>query len=169
MLSTFLFWFLSIVAIAAAIGTISARNPVFSALSLVLNMFALAGLYLTLQAEFIAVIQVMVYAGAIMVLFLFVIMLLNLGSDTKDAIASKLQMGLSIIAGGGFVLMMTRIFMIELDLTKKQSELMNGKAEKIGEWLLKDYVFPFEMISVILLASLVGAILIAKKSKTKSV
>lgn len=165
MLSTFLFWFLSVIAIAAAIGTITARNPVFSALSLVLNFFALAGLYLTLQAEFIAVIQVMVYAGAIMVLFLFVIMLLNLSSDSKDAIASKLQMGLAVIAGGGFVLMMTRIFMIQLEPNKKQSALMNGKVEKIGEWLLKDYVFPFEIISVILLASLVGAILIAKKYK----
>lgn len=166
MLSTFLFWFLSVIAIAAAIGTITARNPVFSALSLVLNFFALAGLYLTLQAEFIAVIQVMVYAGAIMVLFLFVIMLLNLGSDSKDAIASRMQMGLAVIAGGGFVLMMTRIFMIQLEPNKKQSTLMNGKAEKIGEWLLKDYVFPFEIISVILLASLVGAILIAKKYKS---
>lgn len=165
MLTIFLFWFLSVVAIAAALGTIISRNPIFSALSLVLNMFALAGLYLTLQAEFIAVVQIMVYAGAIMVLFLFVIMLLNLGSETKDINPSRLQQGLAIILGGGFLLMMIRIFMIQLAPTKRQSEFMNGKVEKIGEWLMKDYVFPFEMISVILLASLIGAILIAKKYK----
>ena len=80
-LQTILFWFFAILGIGGGVGLIFNRNPVYSALSLILNFFSLSGLYLSLNAEFLAAIQILVYAGAIMVLFLFVIMLLNLSEE----------------------------------------------------------------------------------------
>src|SRR5690606_30798831 len=99
MIAQFLFFFLAVVALAAAVGMLVSRNPVASALWLVLNLFCVAGLYLTMNAEFIGVVQVLVYAGVIMVLFLFVIMLLNLAElpalalfDWKRALGFLLAM-----------------------------------------------------------------------------
>ncbi|MCB9230793.1 MAG: NADH-quinone oxidoreductase subunit J [Bacteroidia bacterium] len=160
-LQTALFWIFSILGIAGGIGLVINRNPVYSALSLILNFFSLAGLYLSLQAEFLAVIQVLVYAGAIMVLFLFVIMLLNL-SDEPRVEGFDIARGASFLLAIGFVAEML-IILKDVVLPSSPEKFTYGKVESIGNLLMTNYLFPFEVISVVLVASLIGAIVIAKK------
>lgn len=143
------------------------RNPVYAALSLILNFFSIAGLFLSLQAEFIAIIQVLVYAGAIMVLFLFVIMLLNL-SNEQGVTQFDAKRGLAFLLGLAFLGEMLYVFRSFSEKTFADenghfSDFDFGKVEPIGEQLMTSYLLPFEMISVILLAALIGAIAVARK------
>lgn len=160
-----LFLTLAVAAVTSAILMITRRNPVTSALYLVFNFFVIAVLYLMLRAQFIAVIQITVYAGAIMVLFLFVIMLLNLG---EDKLAKwKLTSAKSIAALLGVALLI-EILYFAISFTSsspmpRKAESM-GTIEAIGQVLFSKYVFPFEMTSILLLAAIVGAILLAKKN-----
>lgn len=166
MLAPLLFFFLAVVAIAAAVGMVVSRNPVTSALWLVLNLFCVAGLYLTLNAEFIAVIQVLVYAGAIMVLFLFVIMLLNLAElpsaqtfDWKRALGFVLAMGvlaqLVYVVARGFDLLPVAV--------EPEQAAVTGSALAIGTELFTRYVLPLEIIGILLLVATIGAVMIAKR------
>ncbi|MCZ2356161.1 MAG: NADH-quinone oxidoreductase subunit J [Bacteroidia bacterium] len=159
-----LFWVLSLFGLAGGFGLILSRNPMYSVLFLVLNMFCIAGLYLLLEAEFLAIIQLIVYAGAIMVLFLFVVMLLNLGKEDPTESKFDITKGLAFILGIAFLGEMLYILTgvsksIKTDITPFEF----GKVELIGRSLMSSYLFPFEMISVILLAALMGAIVIARK------
>ncbi|MGH2568312.1 MAG: NADH-quinone oxidoreductase subunit J family protein [Bacteroidota bacterium] len=145
---------------------ITRRNPVFAALYLILNLFCLAGIYLTLHAQFIAVIQVLVYAGAIMVLFLFVIMLLNLGDEQR--LTEKISARKIFAAGLSFGLLMEVIYIIGfVDLTMPQGDFARGvdigTVEYIGKELFTTFLFPFEVTSILLLAAIVGAVVLAKK------
>ena len=137
------------------------RSPIYSALSLILNFFSLAGLYLSLSAEFLAAIQILVYAGAIMVLFLFVIMLLNLQRENV-VIKFDARRGLAFILGLAFVAEMMYVFRSFAD-TPATGDFEFGKTEAIGRELMTNFLFPFEMISVILIAALIGAIVVARK------
>ncbi|MEM1126977.1 MAG: NADH-quinone oxidoreductase subunit J [Bacteroidota bacterium] len=166
MVTQFMFFLLATVAIAAALGTLIARNPVNSALWLILNLFCIAGLYLTLNAQFIGVIQVLVYAGAIMVLFLFVIMLLNLSELPRPADANpKLVAGFS----AGVVLMALLVYAIAsgfdaLPEPVALPELVeNGSPKAIARELFTVYALPFEMIGILLLVATIGAVMLAKK------
>ena len=165
-LETILFFSLSLLAIASAIMMITRRNPINSALYLIMNFFSISGLYLLLKAQFIAIIQVLVYMGAIMVLFLFVIMLLNLQDEKKlkeqysykkitAVLLSILLFGLlGITIFFGFAGKMTAI-------SDKAEQF--GTAEYIGSELFTNYSFPFELASFLLLAAIVGAVVLAKK------
>ncbi len=158
------FWLFAILGIAGGIGLITQKNPVMAALSLILNFFSIAGLYLSLQAEFLAVIQILVYAGAIMVLFLFVIMLLNLQDEQNQRF--DVTKGLAFLLGLGFLGEM--IYVFNSFMGKSVSGAFSlGKVEPIGMQMMTNYLFPFEMISVVLLAALIGAIVIAKKHSYK--
>ncbi len=165
-LEQLLFYTLGTVAIGSGILVVTRRNPVMSALSLVLNFFCLAGLYLTLNAQFIAVVQIIVYAGAIMVLFLFVIMLLNLRDDRilPDGLSIR-----KIIGGGvafGLLLQVLYILMNASDgFPQKDVALAvsTGTVEVIGVQLFTTFLFPFEITSLLLTAAIVGAVLLAKK------
>jgi NADH-quinone oxidoreductase subunit J len=163
-LELILFLVLAVAAIASAILMITRRNPVTSALYLVFNFFIIAVLYLFLRAQFIAIIQITVYAGAIMVLFLFVIMLLNLGDD--KLLKWKLTSGKSVAAILGVAMLLEILYFITgLNSTvgiSPKSESM-GTVESIGKVLFNNYLFPFEMTSILLLAAIVGAILLSKK------
>lgn len=161
-----LFSFLGALVIVSSIGTVWARNPVTSALFLALNFFALGGIYLLLEAQFIAVVQVIVYAGAIMVLFLFTIMLLNL--DDERALREKfdLQKGFGILLGGALLVELLYILGLHVNLPEKTpllppSEI--GQAKSIGRELITTFLFPFEIVSVLLLLAIIGAIVLAKK------
>ncbi len=164
-LQVWLFLILGIGAIATAIGTITRRNPVAAAMNLVAHFFMLSGLYLTLQAQFVAVVQILVYAGAIMVLVVFVIMLLNVGTEEhmheKFSLTKILGVGLS----SAFVLMMVWAFMDKPSSFTAISPkaLSLGTTENIGNVLFGQYLFPFEVISLLLLAALVGAVILAKR------
>ena len=159
-----LFWVFSILGIAGAIGLVLNRNPVYSALSLILNFFSIAGLYLTLQAEFLAVIQILVYAGAIMVLFLFVIMLLNLSNEPKTKPFTLATVATAIL-GVAFVVEMLIAFTGVGGTSESlmESEFAYSSTETIGQLMMTNFLFPFEMISVVLIAALIGAIVIAKR------
>ncbi|MEM6766226.1 MAG: NADH-quinone oxidoreductase subunit J [Bacteroidota bacterium] len=158
---TLLFWFFAILGIGGGVGLIFNRNPVYSALCLILNFFSISGLYLSLSAEFLAAIQVLVYAGAIMVLFLFVIMLLNL-SEEKGILDITPTRLLSLLLGIALVVELLYVFREFADDSVKGA-FQYGKVEPLGQMLMTEYLFPFEMISVILLSALIGAILIARK------
>lgn len=169
MLSTILFYVLSALGIAGGIGMVLHRSPIYSVLFLILNFFCIGGLFLTLQAEFHAVIQIIVYAGAIMVLFLFVIMLLNLSAEPKEDKPFDWKRGAAAIIGLAFAAEL--VFAFGFVNTEKfqqnhiDAPFRYGKVEAIGQMLMTNYLFAFEMISVILLAALIGAVIIAKKHK----
>lgn len=172
MFASILFVVLAIVAVAAGLGMLIARNPVNSALWLVLNLFCIAGLYLTLNAQFIAVVQVLVYAGAIMVLFLFVIMLLNLGHDYEPDIRGKVWR--VVAAGSGLVMLalLARILgandaplgdMAGPDLLAAQIA-EHGAVGAIGIPLFLDFVVPLQVTGILLLVAVVGAVVLAKRN-----
>jgi NADH-quinone oxidoreductase subunit J len=160
-----IFYILAVGGIASAALMITRRNPIISAIYLIVNFFCLAGIYLTLHAQFIAVIQILVYAGAIMVLFVFVIMLLNLGDERKlkDSFSWK-----KVLAGGmGFGLLMELIYILISQTGTQSVEMPHaaeiGTVEAIGQVLFTRFLFPFEVTSLLLTAAIVGAIVLAKK------
>lgn len=155
-------------AIAGAVGTITARNPVSSAMSLVFHFFMLAGLYLTLQAEFIAVLQVLVYAGAIMVLVIFVIMLLNLGDEEKLTEGSSMRKLAGYALGSLLtVALFLMIILSDSDMKVLPSTAVEaGSVKQLGKTLLQDYLFHFEAITLLLLVAVVGALTLARRKKS---
>jgi NADH-quinone oxidoreductase subunit J len=161
-----MFYGLGAVGIGSGLLVVTRRNPVMSALSLVLNFFCLAGLYLTLNAQFIAVIQIIVYAGAIMVLFLFVIMLLNLRDERalSDRLSARKIIGAGLAFG--LLLQVLYILMSAADGFPQKDEALavsTGTVEVIGVQLFTTFLFPFEITSLLLTAAIVGAVLLAKK------
>ncbi|MEZ4799129.1 MAG: NADH-quinone oxidoreductase subunit J [Flavobacteriales bacterium] len=164
MLSEYAFWFLSFVAVFSAITMVITRNPVYSVLSLILTFFSIAGHYLLLNAQFLAAVHVIVYAGAIMVLFLYVIMMLNLNNlgEVKSSVFMKI---LSVIAGGllGLVMLAVVKKTDEINVVAKAASQDVGLVENLGDVLYKDFLLPFELASVLFLAAMVGAVYLSKK------
>jgi NADH-quinone oxidoreductase subunit J len=160
-----LFYFLGTGAIASSLLMVTRRNPVMSAIFLILNFFCLAGLYLTLHAQFIAVVQIIVYAGAIMVLFLFVIMLLNLGNE--DQLREKIGWEKIVGLGLSIALALEVMYIIGYQTFFPPAHSLNaveiGTVENIGKALFSEFLFPFEVTSLLLVAAIVGAIVLAKK------
>lgn len=158
---------LAALAAATAVGVVMLRDPIRSALSLVANFFVLAFLYFTLSAEMLGIVQVVVYTGAIMVLFLFVIMLLNLGSGgagwKEQPGAIKLFLGFAF-AFALFGLVASQVIrpIHELNPMAVAPEGF-GSPQALGRGLFTSYVWPFEVASILLLLGIVGAILLAKR------
>lgn len=162
----------SLLAITGAIGVISMRNPVHSALLLVLTLFGIAVLFVSLEAHFLAVAQVIVYAGAIVVLFLFVIMLLGVDRTTDEIRGEEPLRGQRPAA-----LILGAVALIELVLVSRMNVIVGkpsvagaadaarSNVEKIGESVFTRYLFPFEITSVLLVIAVVGAVLLARKPK----
>ena len=148
-----------------ALGVIFSNNPVNSAICLIGMMLGLGGLFAVTQAHFIAVLQIIVYAGAIMVLFMFVIMLLNLKSDAKGWNSRPRNTFLSVLTGllmlGALYKVIDVILETDFGAPQKLSETF-GTVEQIGASLFTDFVLPFEVASVLLLAAMVGAVVLAK-------
>ena len=166
MIGPVLFFLFAVLALVGALGMLIARNPVSSALWMVLNLFSIACLYLTLNAQFIAIIQILVYAGAIMVLFLFVIMLLNLG-EVPRLPAFDWRKGVAFLLGVGVLAQILYVVALGLDVvpttTTAAEAAANGSALEIGLVLFTDYAFTIQIIGVLLLAATIGAVLLAKK------
>ena len=164
------FWGFAGLAIGSAYLCITRRNPVASALWLVVTLFALAALFVLLDAQFIAVLQVLVYAGAILVLFLFVIMLLNIGRATRSDIKGAWGLGVGVLLAG---LMMVQLLALRFDapppqLTLPQGAMARAAVEQgmvaaVARPLFSTYLVPFEITSILLLAALVGAVVLAKR------
>lgn len=160
-----LFYFLSFLAVLSALLVVSAKNPVHSVLYLILTFFAIAGHYILLNAQFLAVVHIIVYAGAIMVLFLFTIMLLNLNKDTEPQKSNYIKFA-GMLAGGLLLLVLVAGFK-EVGSTTAMVVKDNsiGLVENLGKVLFRDFLLPFEVASLLLLAAMVGAVLLATKDK----
>lgn len=159
------FFILAAIAIVCGVNLITQTHPIASALSLIGVMGSLAVLYLQLGAEFIAAAQVIVYAGAIMVLFVFVIMLLNAGSEPDALAGSRFTKYLAMILLAVFLGIIT--FVIQTMPSKTAGvvfgDFTGGTAQEIGRRLFTTYLLPFEVISVLILIAIVGAIVLARK------
>ncbi len=163
-----LFWILAAMAIGCALGVVFSRNPITSVIFLILTFFAISGHYILLNAQFLAIVNIIVYAGAIMVLFLFVIMLMNLNADTEPQ-KSKLAQLAGAVAGGVLFLVIlaafrTAIFTRQLD--PHANEI--GLIKNLGRVLFRDYVLPFEISSVLFLSAMIGAVVIGKREEGTS-
>jgi NADH-quinone oxidoreductase subunit J len=157
-----LFFILAIVAVAAGIGVIAQRSAVRSALFLLVNFCCLAGLYILLNAQFVAVVQVILYAGAIVVLFLFVVMLLGMERAEETPDLRRYQW----IVGGalGILLLVGLVWaLITVGAGAVEALTRTDNAREIGEAMLTRFVIPFEMVSVLLLVAIIGAVVLAKK------
>ncbi len=166
-METAIFVVLSGIAIGSAISILIQRHPIYSALSLILTFVALAGIYLQMHAEFIAVMQIVVYTGAIMVLFVFVIMLLNAKAEeklpNKLLIVKYLGIPLVILLAAEVGIIIFQSFSglnIQIEGTALN---FTGNTEAIGRSLYTQYALPFEVTSILLLVAIVGAIVMAKK------
>lgn len=149
-------------AVVGAANLILQRHPIHSALSLILVMASLAVLYLLLGAEFIAAIQVIVYAGAIMVLFVFVIMLLNAGQEEPTNL-SRTAKYVGLPLAGLLLVEMTYLVYRWSPLTAVEPDRFLGRTAPVGHLLFKDFVLPFELTSILILVAILGAIVLAKK------
>lgn len=163
-----LFYLIAISAIASALLMVLQKNPVKSVLFMIVNFFCLAVIYLLLHAQFIAIVQILVYAGAIMVLFLFVIMLLNLGDETLLKEKANYRKTIAYILSG--VILIELVIGIAGPLNSSQGKISAdavrlGSVEGIGAALFQNYILPFEAVSILLLAAIVGVVVLAKKRK----
>ncbi len=163
-IETVLFWVFAIATIGSAGLVVWSRSPMNSAMALVATFFFLAGIYVLLWAHTIAILQILVYAGAIMVLFLFVIMLLSLHEP-----GPRSPITVSRIVGGGSALALgVVIAMVLLDLDSERAVLTGdaamtfGSIKRMGQLIYTVYLFPFEAVSLLLLAAIVGAVVVAK-------
>ena len=160
-----LFFFLSSLAIISAVMVLISKNPVHSVLWLVAVFFAISGHYILLNAQFLAIVNMIVYAGAIMVLFLFVIMLMNLNAQNEPQ--KNLWMKLAgVISGGCFLMVLVSLVRQSVDMTGKKALTTTGDIgliKNLGKVLFNDYVVPFEITSVLFLSAMIGAIVIGKK------
>ena len=157
-----LFYVFAGLAVAGAVNLILQRHPIHSALSLILVMGSLAVLYLLLGAEFIAAIQVIVYAGAIMVLFVFVIMLLNAGEEETTNL-SRMARTVGLPVAALLLVEMTYFLYLWSPQMGVQSDRFVGRTRAVAELLFKNFVLPFELTSVLILIATLGAIVLAKK------
>jgi NADH-quinone oxidoreductase subunit J len=160
----FFFYFLSGVAVLSALAVITRRNPVHSAIALIVTLLSLAGLYLMLYAPFVAGVQIILYVGGIMVLFLFVIMLVNIDRNMiEDQFNKQWLVGIvaTLALGGLFVTVYLRGSSIFPTPLAAMSERSN--TQDIGLLLYRNYLLPFEIASLLLLVAIVGAVVMAKK------
>jgi NADH-quinone oxidoreductase subunit J len=159
-----LFWILSALALGAALFMVTSKNPVYSVLWLIVVFFAISGHYILLNAQFLAIVNIIVYAGAIMVLFLFVIMLMNLNADNEPQKNKWLKIA-GVIAGGCLLLVFVAAIQ-QVETAEKLQANMGGPTgliRRLGMVLFTDYVLPFEIASVLFLSAMVGAVVIGKK------
>lgn len=159
-----IFTVLSALTLASAIGVVITRNPITSVLLLILTFFCISGHYLMMNAQFLAIVNIIVYAGAIMVLFLFVIMLMNLNKDTEPQKSTLVQFA-GVISGGCLLLVILMAFQrTDLLLEQTHTTVTNiGLIKVLGKKLFTEFVFPFEISSVLFLSAMIGTVVLGKK------
>jgi NADH-quinone oxidoreductase subunit J len=155
---------LSVLALVSGLMVVLHRNQVVAALSLAANLVSIAGFYLLLNAQFLALLQVIVYAGAIMVLILFVIMLLNLPDEARRRRGGKVQATLAVLLAVAFVTILTRAIGSSQSADPfPVAPAGFGTVESVGNSLFSSYFYAFEAISLLLIVAMVGAVLLAKR------
>ena len=162
---TILFWVLSVLMLASAVAVVLFRNPVNSAMSLVFSFLALAGLYITLDAFFIGIIQVLVYAGAVMVLFLFIIMLLDLKAEARRTLNLAATAG-GVAVLGGFALLIVQVVK-SLPASAQPFPALPASAASdvagVGTALFSGFNLPFQVIGVLLLVATIGVVVLSRR------
>lgn len=162
----YLFLLLTALTLISAIGVVTARNPIYSVLGLIATFFCLSGHYVLLNAQFLAAVNIIVYAGAIMVLFLFTIMFLNLRKEDEDSKTNLTKM-VSVVVGGLLMVMLITIFRAKSaqvpTFSAKAFDAKTGLVENLGRLLYSDYILPFELASVLFLIAMVGAVMLGKR------
>ena len=158
-----IFFFVSFLALASAFYFVFARNAMYAILSLIVTFFSIAALYILLNAQFLGIVQIIVYAGAIMVLFLYILMMLNLNKEDESKkqnlmkFAGVFSAGLLLIS----ILGAFRGFKVQAAAANVDSSV--GLTKNLGRLLFNEYVLPFELASILIFAGIVGAVLIGKK------
>ncbi len=158
------FLVLATLMVISALGIVVFKNPVYSALCLVANLLGVAALYGMLQAHFLAMVQIIVYAGAIMVLVVFVLMLLNLQVEAQKPLG-KLMSIMALAAGGFFVWIVVPVINEVFQAFPENPTVVEGTVRNIGAVLYTKWVFPFEAASILILGAIVGAVMLAKRAK----
>lgn len=158
------FYFLAFLALLSSAMVIFSKNPIHSVLYLIITFFAIAGHYILLNAQFLAVVHIIVYAGAIMVLFLFVIMFLNLNAETEPQQSNLIKFA-GIIAGGSLLLIFVAALKDSAMIVNQTPNLEIGLVKTLGKTLFNDYLLPFELVSILFLAALIGAVILGKKEE----
>ena len=162
-----IFYFLSAITLATAFLTIISKNPIHSAIYLVICFFSVAGHYLLFNAQFLAIVHIIVYSGAIMVLFLFTIMLMNLNKEGEPhkKIATKLA---AVVSFGLVCFVMLAVFIKAMPKieTYRTSGQDFQSIKVLGKVLLNEYMVPFEFASILLLVAMMGVVLLSKKEKS---
>ena len=163
MSSQLIFFMLAALSVLSALFVVFSKNPIYSVLWLIVCFFSIAGHYVMLNAQFLAVVHIIVYAGAIMVLMLFTVMLLNLNKESEPH-KSLLLKGASIITGGMMMLvLLAAMRSTELGPYTAPAVSDVGFVQKVGMKLFTDFLLPFEMTAVLFLGAMVGAVVLAKK------
>lgn len=159
-----LFFIVAAVAVISAGYFVFARNPMYALLSLIVTMFSIAGMYVLLNAQFLGIVQVIVYAGAIMVLFLYILMMLNLNKEDESRKQNTLKF-IGVFSAGILLVGMLGAFrgINEEILASPDIDHSVGLTKNLGRLLFNEYVVPFELASILILAGIVGAVLIGKK------
>lgn len=163
-MTVYLFYLLSFIAIISALMVVLSKNPVYSVLFLIMTFFAIAGHYVLLNAQFLAAVHVIVYAGAIMVLFLYVIMMMNFNKEAEPSKTTLSQI-VATIAGG--ILLVTlvgavRVYDIEFAVSNNTASI--GLVSNLGKVLFSKFLLPFEVSSLLFLAAMAGVVLLGKKN-----
>ncbi len=163
-----IFLILSLGIVGMSIFCMTRKNPVTAVMSLVATFFGLAALYATLSAHFLAVIQVLVYAGAIMVLFVFVVMILNREESTLVSLRGLLTRLLGV--GAGLYLMAVFVRVVIPDQASAPAPVSDsfGTVASVGDMLFRQFVFPFEAISLVLLVAIVGGVVVSRSARKES-
>ncbi len=165
---TLIFYFLSAITLASAFLTIYSKNPIHSAIYLVICMVSIVGHYLMFNAQFLALVQLIVYAGAIMVLFLFTIMLMNLNKEDEVHKPRITRLGAIVVFIITSIILVTifihsKTIMGDYDTSGEDFQSIR----KLGQVLLNEYMVPFEFASILLLVAMIGVVLLSKKEKTE--
>jgi NADH-quinone oxidoreductase subunit J len=155
------FYFLSFVAILSALMVVISKNPIHSVLYLIITFFAIAGHYILLNAQFLAAVHIIVYAGAIMVLFLYVIMMLNLNADVEPHKSKWLKIAATIAGGLLMVILVGAFRSVKINPHEYNSQV--GMIGNLGKSLFNEYALPFEVSSILFLAAMVGSVMLGKK------
>ena len=151
--------------IGSALMVVLSPHPVRSVLYLILTFFLISANYIMMNAQFIAIVNIIVYAGAIMVLFLFVLMLLNLSKDTEPKTSTKMKTAATLAGGSLMVVLIAALKDSVVQPVIEKVDSQQGMVENLGQLLFTKYVLPFEITSILFISAMVGAVLLAKREK----
>lgn len=159
-----LFFLVAFLAVSSAVYFVFAKNPLYAILSLIVTMFSISGMYILLNAQFLAIIQIIVYAGAIMVLFLYILMMLNLNKEDESKKNNALKF-VGVFTAGLLLIGILGVFrgVQQNHVVVENVDKGVGLTKNLGRLLFNEYVLPFELASILILAGIVGAVLIGKK------